>query len=291
MSEVASARVRRSDDRSRLAATGRRASVLRGHGLSFTHPGAAHPAVTGVSVEVRPGRLLAVLGPNGAGKSTLLKLLSGVLASAGGRVTLNDRPLSGLDDRARATTVAVVPQSEASPFPATVREVVEMGRYPHQRAWERSTPSDRRIVDGVLERCRVSNLQDRDLDTLSGGERQRVRIARALAQEAPILLLDEPTAGLDLRYRMEVFHLLRALSGDGLAVLLITHDLNLAARFAHEVLLLDRGRMVVAGAPADVLREQHLEPVYAWPLRIVPHAGPGADSGAPQAVPLRREPT
>src|SRR5690606_4503240 len=141
----------------------------------------------------------------------------------------------------------------------------------------------------MLERCRVSDLRDRHLDSLSGGERQRVRIARALTQEAPVLLLDEPTAGLDLRYRMEVFHLLRALCADGLAVLLVTHDLNLAARFAHEIHCLDEGRTVAAGAPNDVLRRETLEQVYGWPLRIVPHPGPGTDVGLPQAVPLRKE--
>lgn len=266
------------------------ATLLRGAGLFYTHSGAVAPAVSGVTVEVRPRRLTAVLGPNGAGKSTLLKLLSGALRPHAGGVTLDDRPLDALDDRRRARTLAVVPQSESSPFTATVRELVSMGRYPHLGTWSRTTARDREIVDRALERCAVSGLADRRLDSLSGGERQRVRIARALAQEAPIVLLDEPTAGLDLRYRMEVFHLLSELCAAGLSVLVVTHDLNLASRFSHHVLLLDRGRPVLTGPPRDVLNREALEPVYDWPLRLVPHPGPGSDEGAPQAVPLRRGP-
>lgn len=264
--------------------------VLRGATLTYTHPGGAAPAVVGVTVEVRPGRLTAVLGPNGAGKSTLLRLLSGALRPHAGGVTLDDRPMDGLGDRERARNVAVVPQAEPSPFPVTVRELVSMGRYPHLGPWKRTTASDRTIVDRALEQCAVTEFADRQLDSLSGGERQRVRIARALAQEAPILLLDEPTAGLDLRYRMEIFHLLSELCSAGLSVLLITHDLNLAARFAHHILLLDDGRPVVTGPPRDVLTREELEPIYGWPLRFIPHPGPGADEGAPQAVALRRGP-
>ena len=242
----------------------------------------------GVSAEVTPGSLLAVAGPNGAGKTTLLRLLSGALAPREGEVRLDDRLLADLGDRERARAVAVVPQSESSPFPVTVREMVGMGRYAHLGPWESVGGRDRAVVDEALGRCAVADLAGRRVDELSGGELQRARIARALAQEAPILLLDEPTAGLDLRYRMELFHLLRELRADGLALLVVTHELNLAARFADRLLLLDRGRERAAGAPRDVLRRETLEDVYEWPVRLVPHPGPGADTGAPQTVPLRR---
>ncbi|MXX78492.1 MAG: ABC transporter ATP-binding protein [Gemmatimonadales bacterium] len=262
--------------------------VLRGRDLSFTHPRAEEAAVRRVSLSVSPGRLLAVVGPNGAGKTTLLRLLSGSLTPQDGGVTLDDRVLSDLDDRERALAIAVVPQSESSPFPVTVQEMVRMGRYAHLGAWERSGDRDRAVVEDAMARCAVTEFAERHLGELSGGERQRARIARALAQEAPILLLDEPTAGLDLRYRMELFHLLRELRAAGLGLLVITHDLNLAARFADRLLLLDRGRARARGAPDEMLSRESLEAVYDWPLRVVPHPGPGSDTGAPQTVPLRR---
>ncbi len=263
--------------------------VLRGRGLTFAHPRAEEAAVRGVSVEVVPGRLVAVVGPNGAGKTTLLRLLSGALVPQVGEVRLDDRPLGELGDRERARAIAVVPQSESSPFPVTVREMVGMGRYAHMGPWERAGSGNRGVVDRALERCGVSALAGREIGEVSGGEGQRVRIARALAQEAPVLLLDEPTGGLDLRYRMELFHLLRELRSDGLAVLVITHDLNLAARFADELLLLHEGVARSRGGPNEVMSREVLEEVYEWPLRMVPHPGPGSDAGAPQTVPLRRD--
>ena len=264
--------------------------VLRGRGLTFSHPRSDRPAVREVSVSVAPGRLLAVVGPNGAGKTTLLRLLAGSLRPKGGEVRLDDRSLAGFGDRERARALAVVPQSESSPFPVTVREMVGMGRYSHVGTLERAGSRDRAVVESALERCALVPFADRQLDRLSGGERQRARIARALAQEAPVLLLDEPAAGLDLHYRMELFHLLRELRDDGLAVLVITHDLNLAARFADRLLLLDRGRVRASGVPAAVLSREMLEEVYGWPLRVVGHPGPGIDTGAPQTIPLRRDP-
>ena len=243
----------------------------------------------GISLSVSPGRLLAVVGPNGAGKTTLMRLLSGSLTPQKGGVTLDDRALSRFSDRDRALAIAVVPQSESSPFPVAVREMVGMGRYAHLGPWERFGDRDRAAVDDALARCAVAEFADRQLGELSGGERQRARIARALAQEAPVLLLDEPTAGLDLRYRMELFDLLRQLRAAGLGVLVITHDLNLAARFADRLLLLDRGRARARGTPEEVLSREFLEAVYEWPLRVVPHPGPGSDTGTPQTVPLKRD--
>ena len=263
--------------------------VLEGRRLTYTHARGDRPAVRQISLSVGPGQLLAVVGPNGAGKTTLLKLLSGSLIPQEGEVRLDGRRLGDLGDRERARALAVVPQSESSPFPVTVREMVEMGRYAHLGAWERAGIRDHAVVDRALERCAVTRLADRKIGELSGGEHQRARIARALAQEAPILLLDEPTGGLDLRYRMELFHLLQELRADGLAVMVITHDLNLAARFADHLLLLDRGRRHARGAPDEVLSRETLEGVYEWPLRIVPHPGPGTDTGAPQTILLRRE--
>ena len=268
---------------------GRWRPVLRARGLTYRHPRAKSPAVREVSVSVAPRRLLAVAGPNGAGKTTLLRLLGGSLRPQEGSVRLDERPLAEFDDRERARALAVVPQSERSTFPVTVRDLVGMGRYAHLDSWRRAASRDRAAVERALERCAIVPFADRRLESLSGGELQRARIARALAQETPVLLLDEPTGGLDLRYRMELFHLLGELRDDGLAVLVVTHDLNLAARFADRLLLLDRGRSVARGTPVDVLSREMLEEVYEWPLRVEGHPGPGCDKGAPQTIPLRRE--
>jgi iron complex transport system ATP-binding protein len=141
-------------------------------------------------------------------------------------------------------------------------------------------------VDAALARCDVLALADRPLGTLSGGERQRARVARALAQEPRALALDEPTAALDVRHEMEIFELLAGLRAGGATVVAVTHNLNLAARYADHLVLLDAGRVATAGTPRAVLTRETVEHVYGWPVRVVPHAGPGRDAGAPQVVPL-----
>jgi len=245
-----------------------------------------HRAIEDVSFSLPQGKVMGLLGPNGSGKSTLIKTLVGLIEPWEGDVCV----LGGTPREARRQ-VGYMPQAEDIDwnFPVTVREMVGMGRYAHLGPWERATSRDRAVVESALERCALVPFAGRQLDRLSGGEQQRARIARALAQEAPVLLLDEPAAGLDLRYRMELFHLLRELRGDGLAVLVITHDLNLAARFADRLLLLDLGRVRASGAPAAVLSRETLEEVYEWPLRVMGHPGPGIDTGAPQTIPLRRD--
>jgi iron complex transport system ATP-binding protein len=258
-------------------------------GLTVRYPAADSPALDGVTLEVPRGRVTAILGPNGSGKSTLLRALLGVVPAAAGRVELGGRPLSAWSRAALAREIGVVPQGEESAFPMTVREMVGMGRYPHLGPWRREGAADREAVRAAMARCDVEELAGRSVATLSGGERQRTRIARALAQQAPTLALDEPTAALDVAHEMEIFELVRALSTDsGATVLLVTHNLNLAARFADGLVLLDRGRVAASGAPAAVLAADVLERVYGWPVRVLPFAGPGPDRGAPQVVPLSR---
>lgn len=263
-----------------------RSGALVGDRLTFGYQGAPSPAVDNVSVRVDRGKMLAVLGPNGSGKSTLLKLLAGELDPSGGEVRLDGGPLASLSDRERALSLGIVAQSEASPFPITVRELVSMGRYPHVGPWASLEARDIQAVDQAMEQCGVQTLANRQLDTLSGGERQRARVARALAQRPKHLLLDEPTTGLDLHYQMELLVLLGDLCTAGMGVLIVTHDLNLAARFADEMILLAKGKGVSCGSPEEVLRAERLAEVYEWPFRIVAHPGPGPDKGAPQAVPL-----
>jgi len=260
-------------------------------GVTFRYPGAPRAAVHEVSLEVPAGSCTAVLGPNGSGKSTLLRLLLGLLSPAQGSVLLGGRPVGEWRRDEVARAVGVVPQGEEAAFPMTVRELVAMGRYPHLGAWRREGEADRQAVERALRRCDVLALAGRALDTLSGGEKQRARVARALAQEPAALALDEPTAALDVSHEMAIFELLRQLAQGGTTVLLVTHSLNLAARYAHRLVLMDGGRIAAQGAPGEVLTRETVERVYGWPVRVVPHAGPGPDAGAPQVVPLAGDPS
>ena len=255
-------------------------------GLRFRYPGAERDAVADASLRVSTGEMVAVLGPNGAGKSTLLRLLLGALEPGAGRAELLGRPLGSWSPRERARAVGVLPQHETPAFPVTVGELAAMGRYPHLGRWRGPGPEDRRAVRRALERCRVDHLVERPFATLSGGERQRARLARALAQEPAALALDEPTASLDIAYEMEIWELLREQAGLGRAVLLTTHHLNLAARYADRLVLLDRGHVVSVGDAGAVLDEEILEEVYGWPVRVTEHdEAPGR--ATPQVVPLR----
>jgi iron complex transport system ATP-binding protein len=261
----------------------------RCEGLAFRYPDSARAAVDGVSLEIPGGACTAVLGPNGSGKSTLLRLLLGTLTPERGTVQFRGRAVAAWPRVEMAREVGVVPQGEEAAFPMTVREMVGMGRYPHLGPWRREGEHDRAAVDAAMRRCDVHALADRALATLSGGERQRARVARALAQEPGTLALDEPTVALDVSHEMAIFELLRDLGRAGTTVLLVTHNLNLAARYADRLVLLHAGRVAAEGAPAQVLTRETVERVYGWPVRIDPHPGPGPDAGAPQVVPLAGE--
>jgi iron complex transport system ATP-binding protein len=257
-------------------------------GVHFRYPGAAAWTLSGVSIEAAAGRCTALLGPNGSGKSTLLRLLLGTRRPDAGRILLGERPLSDWSRRDLALTIGVVSQSEELAFPLTVAELVAMGRYPHLGPFRREREADRVACLCAMETCDVIHLRDRPVDTLSGGERQRARIARALAQEPRVLALDEPTLALDIRHEMEIFELIRDLAAGGVTILLVTHNLNLAARYADSLVLLDGGSVAGRGAAAEVLNRDLLEQVYRWPLRITHHPGPGPDAGSVQVTPLGR---
>lgn len=258
-------------------------------GVSFRYLESARPALDDVTLEVPAGACTAVLGPNGSGKSTLLRVLLGTLRPDAGEARLDGRPVAEWRREAIARQVGVVPQGEEAVFPMTVREMVAMGRYPHLGPWRREGDADRRAVERAMRRCDVLAFAARPISTLSGGERQRARVARALAQEPAALALDEPTAALDVAHEMAIFELLRDLGRAGTTVLLVTHNLNLAARYAERLVLLDRGRIAAQGAPGEVLARETVERVYGWPVRIDRHPGPGPDTGAPQVVPLSGE--
>lgn len=272
---------------SRASGTGSLPATFQATGLRHRYRGTPRPALDGVALDVAAGEFFAVIGPNGSGKSTLLKTLLGVIRPDAGAVRFGGLPLGEWSRRSLAERIGVVHQGEEAVFPVTVRELVAMGRYPHLGAWRRESAADRRAVEEAMARCDVADLADRPVSTLSGGEKQRARLARALAQQPSALVLDEPTSALDIRHAMEILELAARLSRDaGATIVLVTHELNLAARYADRLLLLDRGRIAARGTPAAVLTRETVERVYAWPVAIVPHPGPGPDAGAPQVVPL-----
>jgi len=245
-------------------------------------------ALDGVTLTAPRGQITAVVGPNGSGKSTLVRALLGRVPLAAGAVTVDGRDVAGQPRDAVARKVAVVTQREEPAFPLTVREYVALGRLPHLGAWARETADDRRIVAQAMARAEVDALARRSVQQLSGGEWQRARVARALAQGGEAFVADEPTTFLDVAHEMTVFELLGAIArgegGAGRAVLLVSHQLNLVARFATSLVLLHRGRVEAAGRVNDVMRADVLERVYQWPVVVT--RDPAV--GAPALVPLRR---
>ena len=227
------------------------------------------PVVREVTATVEVGEWVALLGPNGAGKTSLLRAIAGLLRCHG-VVSLNDVPAAALGRRERARLLALVPQEPETPPWLTVGEYVLMGRTPHLGPLAREGAADREAASRALARLDLEVLAERTLGTLSGGERQRVVVARALAQEAPIVLLDEPTAALDIGHQQHALELLDALrASEGLTLVAAMHDLTLAAQYADRVLLLDEGRVVAEGAPVDVLTEEALAEHYGASVRVV----------------------
>ena len=243
-------------------------------------------ALDDVSITAPAGALTAVVGPNGSGKSTIVRALLGQVPLERGRILVDGQPVR---DDARgdlARRVAVVTQREEPAFPLGVRQYVALGRYPHMGLWRGSGPADAAAIAGAVARTEIEPYLDRTITELSGGEWQRVRLARALAQGGRSIVLDEPTTFLDVGHEMAVFELLGRLAADGLAVLLVSHQLNLVARFAHRMVLLHRGRVAGEGTPADVMQASLLESLYEWPLVV--SRDPAV--GAPSLVPLRSRP-
>jgi iron complex transport system ATP-binding protein len=243
-------------------------------------------ALRGVTLELPAAQLTTIVGPNGAGKSTLLALLLGHLTPTTGRVAYAGRRVTEWPRRDLARRVGVVPQQERGAFTLTVRELVAMGRYPHLGLFGAESDDDRRAVDEALVQCDLTALRDRSMNALSGGEQQRARLARAIAQEPDAIVLDEPTAGLDIGHEMALFEHARALCDAGATVVLVTHHVNLAARYSHRMALLGGGTVVAVGAPADVVQAERFTDLFAWPTAVHPHPGPGADTGTPQTIPI-----
>ena len=259
-----------------------------------TSPAALSLTAAGLAVEIdgvrlldavdfsaTPGRVHALIGPNGAGKSTLLAALAGDRAAAAGTVHLGSTPVARQSPKALARLRAVLTQEHTVSFPFPVREIVAMGRHP----WVGSTEADHddRVIDAAMAATDVSHLAARTVPSLSGGERARVALARVIAQGTPVLLLDEPTAALDLKHQEDVLRLARMHAEAGATVVVVLHDLNLAAAYADDITLLRLGRVVATGAPADVLTAERIEAVYGQPVEVLPHPR----TGAPLVLPVR----
>ncbi|MGQ9554652.1 MAG: ABC transporter ATP-binding protein [Anaerolineae bacterium] len=245
-------------------------STLEAQGLTLGYKGRA--VLQDLRLATRPGSVLALAGPNGAGKTTLLRALARLLRPHAGTVLLDGRDVWTLSERETARRLGLVPQGEASDWPLTVEQVVALGRAPHRGWFLPYSTSDRIAVDAALEQTGLAPLRQRLLAELSGGERQRVLIARALAQQPQVILLDEPTAHLDLRYQGAVLGLSRRLAHEcGLAVVMSLHDLNLAALYADRMALIADGGLVAEGAPDAVLTPDHLQRAYGVPVAVGRH--------------------
>jgi iron complex transport system ATP-binding protein len=228
------------------------------------------PAVRDVSLDIAPGERVALVGPNGAGKSTLLRAIAGLLPAAG-TVELDGHAVAGLDRLAIARRLAVVPQLPTLPFATTVEQVVALGRLPHEHPIRGLRPADRAAVAEAIERVGVGHLLARDARELSLGERQLVLLAMAVAQAAPVLVLDEPTVHLDLRHQVEVKELLADLNApEGTTIVAVLHDLGLAAHFFPRLVLLDAGRVVGDGPPGEVLAPDRIREVFGVDPAVVP---------------------
>jgi iron complex transport system ATP-binding protein len=239
---------------------------LAARGVSFAYRG-GH-GLAGIDFELAAGELVGVLGPNGAGKSTLVRVLSGVSGPYRGSVRLLGDELASLSRREVARRLAVVPQENPRDVPFSALETVLLGRHPHASGLAFESEADLALAAAALARVEAGGLAHRPLAELSSGERQRVVVARALAQATPVLLADEPTSFMDLRYQVELFDLLRALAREGRAVAAVLHDLNLAAEYCDRVVLLAGGRVAAAGATAEVLTYANLTRVYGTEVYV-----------------------
>jgi iron complex transport system ATP-binding protein len=238
----------------------------------------------GLACPLPPGEITAIVGANASGKSTLLRAFARLLKPSSGHVLLDGAEISTLPTREVARRLGFLPQSPVPPEGLTVEDLVQRGRFPHQKLGRRSTAEDREKVDWALRATGTDELRERPLDRLSGGQRQRAWIAMALAQDTPVLLLDEPTTYLDLAHQLEVLDLLVDLHAAGRTIGIVLHDLNHAARYAHHLIALKDGAIVAAGPPAEIVDEGLVRQVFGLDSRVIPDPV----TGTPMCVPISR---
>lgn len=261
-----------------------RLSRLSSKGLTLGYPAAK--ILEHVDIAIPDGRITALIGANGSGKSTLLKTLGRILQPIDGTVFLDGKTIAGLQSRDIARTLALLPQSPVSPEGLTVRQLCRFGRYPHKGILARTTRHDEEIVEEALAATGLSDLTERPLEQLSGGQKQRAWIAMALAQETPILLLDEPTTYLDIAHQLEVLELLKDLNRkQGRTVVMVVHDLNHAAQYADHIVAVADGGIHSAGTPADLLTPELIRIVFGIDAVVIPHPV----GGKPLCLPFSRE--
>jgi iron complex transport system ATP-binding protein len=254
--------------------------------VSFSYPG--RKVLHEIDLKITPRSFVALIGPNGSGKTTLLRLMSKVLKPQGGRVLLQGQPLSSFRARALARRVAVISSEQSFEFPFAVRDVVSMGRFPHLNRFQRMSENDWDIVGRALKMTSADALEDRPISQLSSGEKQRVLIARAIAQEPQVLILDEPNAHLDINHQIAIFNLLRSLNRDlQMTIVVVLHDLTCAAAFCEIVVLIHKGRIVRVGRPAEVITAELIRQTYGAKVQVFaspaggyPQVAFGPDSGS-----------
>ncbi len=237
----------------------------------------SHPVLEDVTIDVRKGEMVGIIGPNGAGKSTLLRTLRGLIPRISGRIAIMGRDVDDLTSRVFAQYVSYLSQQSGTDFGYDAMSVVMTGRYPYLSWWQSEGDEDRRIVRACMAYTGVETLAYRPIAELSGGQRQRVLLAKVLAQQTPILFLDEPATGLDLIYQEEIFRFCRELCAAGKTVLMVVHELALAARFCSRLLLIGDGRVIADGSPDEVLTEGLLERAYGMPIKVVKNPVTGHD--------------
>ena len=240
--------------------------VFEAEHLTVGYPGRL--VLHDLSFSVRPGELVGIIGANGAGKSTLMKTLRGMLAAQEGSVRLYGRKIRDIPGRELARLAGYLQQQTAVPFAYTVRDIVMTGRYPYLSWWQQAGERDRQLAGACLAYVGMADQANRPLQELSGGQRQRVLLAKVLAQQTPVLLLDEPAAGLDLMYQEELFRFCRSLCAAGRTVMLIAHELSLAARFCSRLLLIGQGGLIADGTPRKVMTEPLLSRAFLADIRV-----------------------
>ncbi len=228
--------------------------------------------VSDLSLQAKAGAFIAVIGPNGAGKSSLLRAIAGVIPCSSGTITIEGVSVADMPAPQRANRIAVVPQQTYMPFGFSVRDVVGMARYAFRPWYAAQDENDEAIIDAALQECEITQFADLDASHLSGGEQQRVAVARAIAQQTKVLILDEPTAHLDLHHQAAILRIAHTLTKRGVLVIAAMHDLNLAAASAQHIVLLNNGRVAAQGSPSVVLQQSLIEEVYRTSLVCIPRS-------------------